>query len=197
MTEAERLATYLESDEGLSNTCNDAATLLRSQAAEIERLKSRCAIFKSLRDGQVKHVAEAFAERDALREELEVIKKQKPFGTVVEYRQNMVFHRWGESPYFDNAIGQWVVYTHPAPKQEPVGINGLTESETNATMSVIGLSAPKQEPNEWKEALLDGLAAHATDCPIGTPPREILAQIIAIAVAMATDPAIVYGGCYE
>jgi len=33
----------------------------------------------------------------------------------------------------------------PAPKQaEPVGINGLTEAETNATMSVMGLSKRNQ-----------------------------------------------------
>jgi len=34
----------------------------------------------------------------------------------------------------------------PKPKQEPVGFNGLTESETFATMSVAGLSEPEQEP---------------------------------------------------
>lgn len=42
---------------------------------------------------------------------------------------------------------------------EPVGINGLTESETNATMSVMGLSKPKKPTsyerkcfNDWKNS---------------------------------------------
>ena len=37
--------------------------------------------------------------------------------------------------------------------QEPVGINGLTEAETSASMSVMGLSKPAtkqaQEPETW------------------------------------------------
>jgi hypothetical protein len=43
--------------------------------------------------------------------------------------------------------------------QEPIGINGLTEAETSATMSVMGLSKPKPIPthlrsyyNDWRNA---------------------------------------------
>ena len=50
------------------------------------------------------------------------------------------------------------------------------------------LEAP--EANEWKEAMLDGLAAHATDMPVTATPREILAHIIKTAVVLATAPAI-------
>ncbi len=53
---------------------------------------------------------------------------------------------------------------HPAPKQaEPVGINGLTEAETNASMSVMGLSKPQaQEPVAW-EATTPGYIKYVTD----------------------------------
>jgi hypothetical protein len=39
------------------------------------------------------------------------------------------------------------LYTTPQPQQEPIGINGLTKTETNATASVFGL-AP-QPPKPW------------------------------------------------
>jgi hypothetical protein len=63
----------------------------------------------------------------SLRQAIAEAEKQEPFGTVVEYRNNFDFYRWGESPYFDNAISHWVVYTHPQLKREP-----LTDEQMNA-----------------------------------------------------------------
>ena len=41
--------------------------------------------------------------------------------------------------------------------------------------------------NEWKEAMLEGLAAHALDAPADMPPVLILNLIVGTAVAMALD----------
>jgi hypothetical protein len=50
---------------------------------------------------------------------------------------------------------------------------------------------PAVEPvNEWKEAVLDQLAAHGMDAPMSDSPAIILAKIIQMAVLQATDPAI-------
>jgi len=49
---------------------------------------------------------------------------------------------------------------------------------------------PSPEESEWKNAMLDGLAAYATDMPTTASPREILAHIVSTAVGMALDPAI-------
>lgn len=49
---------------------------------------------------------------------------------------------------------------------------------------------PAQQRNEWKEAVLDKLAEHCIDAPQDEPPASILSRIIAVAVQMATDPAI-------
>lgn len=46
------------------------------------------------------------------------------------------------------------------------------------------------EPNEWKEAILEQLAAHAIDAPVDMHPRDVLAKIIDMAVVMAKDSAI-------
>jgi len=51
-----------------------------------------------------------------------------------------------------------------------------------------GAAQPAQ--NEWKEAVLEQLAAHSIDAPVGVSPTVILAKIIHTAVMMATDPAI-------
>ena len=39
----------------------------------------------------------------------------------------------------------------PEPEQEPVMFNGLTEAETNASASVMGLTPPKRKPLTEKE----------------------------------------------
>jgi hypothetical protein len=44
--------------------------------------------------------------------------------------------------------------------------------------------------DSWKEAVLDKLAITCGDAPIGTPPADILDQIIRWHVAVATDPAV-------
>jgi hypothetical protein len=46
---------------------------------------------------------------------------------------------------------------------------------------------PVEQLNEWKEAMLNGLAEHAIDAPISESPRQILARIIDMAVTIATD----------
>lgn len=42
----------------------------------------------------------------------------------------------------------------------------------------------KSTVNEWREAVLDQLAVHCLDCPVDTPPREILRMIIEAAVTI-------------
>lgn len=44
--------------------------------------------------------------------------------------------------------------------------------------------------NEWKEAVIEQLAAHSMDAPVSDSPTVILAKIIHMAVLQATDPAI-------
>jgi len=48
--------------------------------------------------------------------------------------------------------------------QEPVGINGLTEAETSASMSVMGLSKPTQEPVEQRCQLCKYEYGHSIGC---------------------------------
>ena len=54
------------------------------------------------------------------------------------------------------------------------------------------LSAQAAQPaqNEWKEAVIEQLAAHSMDAPVSDSPTVILAKIIHMAVLQATDPAI-------
>jgi len=47
---------------------DEAADTIDALVAEVERLNARCGILKSLRDGQIKHVEAAFAERDTIAE---------------------------------------------------------------------------------------------------------------------------------
>ena len=46
------------------------------------------------------------------------------------------------------------------------------------------------QPSDWETAMLDGLAAHCIDTPVGTPPRDILAKIIAAAIEIDRDPLV-------
>lgn len=54
------------------------------------------------------------------------------------------------------------------------------------------LSAQAAQPaqNEWKEAVIEQLAAHSMDAPVSDSPTVILAKIIHMAVLQATDHAI-------
>ena len=53
-----------------------------------------------------------------------------------------------------------------------------------------GWQAAVEPVNEWKEAVLDTVAAYAMDFPVGTEPLVIVNQLIGMAVTMAKDPAI-------
>jgi len=79
MTEAERIAQELvEEIDGFPQATKleqEACNMIRSQAAEIDRLHSRCGILKSLRDGQIEHVAAAFQERDKALADIETAKE--------------------------------------------------------------------------------------------------------------------------
>ena len=46
------------------------------------------------------------------------------------------------------------------------------------------------EPNEWKEAMLDGLAHYSIDAPVDMSPVLILNLIVGTAIAMALDPEV-------
>lgn len=62
-----------------------------------------------------------------------------------------------------------------------------TDKTASASVSV---SASTQPSDEWKDALLDKLAITCQDAPIGTPPADILNQIISWHVMVAKDPAV-------
>jgi hypothetical protein len=70
-------------------------------------------------------------------------------------KQEPVLWQWKDSemvtPFDKTNVEGWTpLYTTPQPQQEPVGINGLTEKETNATASVFGLVKDAPQPQrEW------------------------------------------------
>lgn len=54
----------------------------------------------------------------------------------------------------------------------------------------VAAGASPAQPSDWETAMLDGLAAHCIDAPVGTPPRDILAKIIAAAIEIDRDPQV-------
>jgi len=110
MTEAERLAQLVESRSGCSDETKQAAALLRSQAAEIERLKAEIDNIKQVEfPRRLRNVTKPLiAERDALRAELEAIKKQEPVMVIGE----------NESLMCRTLPLGTKLYAHPAPKQD-------------------------------------------------------------------------------
>ena len=70
----------------------------------------------------------------------------------------------------------------------------LTDELSQARMHVATLIEQKDaivaQPNEWKEAVLDELAAHALDAPVSMSAREIVAILLETNSTMARDPAI-------
>jgi hypothetical protein len=76
--------------------------------------------------------------------------------------------------------------------QEPVGINGLTEAETSASMSVMGLSkpAPKQaEPIQPSSQKTLALAQEGIDLHDHNAPEYIIcAELIRLNKALSGAP---------
>lgn len=93
----------------------------------------------------------------ALRQAIEQQEKQEPVAWQVHpfdygFGYEGVYARTDRTELVESWKRKgWTVhplYTTPQPQQEPVGINGLTETQTNATASVFGLlntSQPKRE----------------------------------------------------
>ncbi len=77
---------------------------------------------------------------DKQREEFEAWAKSKHLDTNHKEKD-----AWGHeeySPHIESIWMRWQAAQAAQPAQ-PVGINGLTEAETSASMSVVGLSKPK------------------------------------------------------
>jgi hypothetical protein len=91
---------------------------------------------------------------DKQREEFEAwYVKTYPFASTMPGK----FERDG-GDYTDTTVNvawQAFQYAQAAQPARPVGINGLTEAETSASMSVVGLSKPKvaqpAQPTDWRE----------------------------------------------
>ncbi len=104
------------------------------------------------------------AERDRFAAELAEIRAQEP----VDY-QYLFGSPFGGDVWRDSA-SQW---------------NGNKPKASRALYA-----APVSQKNEWKEAVLEELAAHALDVHVDAPPRVILSEIISMSQKMARDPAI-------
>jgi hypothetical protein len=82
--------------------------------------------------------------------------------------------------------------TLPAQQAEPVGINGLTEAETSASMSVMGLSkpAPKQaEPVQTSSRKTLALAQEGIDLHDHNAPEYIIcAELVRLNKALSGAP---------
>jgi hypothetical protein len=56
--------------------------------------------------------------------------------------------------------------------------------------AILPFSCLQAEPTEWRDAVLDALAATGSDMPADTPPRDIIAAVIRTHVDIALDPAV-------
>lgn len=79
------------------------------------------------------------------------------------------------------AFSKWYDSVHGEPSYQET-------FEAGAAWQAAQAAQPAQ--NEWKEAVIEQLAAHSMDAPVSDSPTVILAKIIHMAVLQATDPAI-------
>lgn len=94
--------------------------------------------------------------------------------------------RWATYHHADSENGQDDVAEARATLQSAV-----EALESKPDGEHVLYAAPVQpKANEWKEAMLDGLASHAIDAPVDMPPHEVLAMILKMAVMIATDPQV-------
>ena len=86
-----------------------------------------------------------------------------------------------------------MTYKLPAPCRIPSygyqTIVGYTERQMREAYAE-GQQTAQPAQNEWKEAVLEQLAANSVDAPVSASPAVILEKIIHTACLMATDPSI-------
>ena len=57
-------------------------------------------------------------------------------------------------------------------------LSGKTEHDIEANDTIALLKQEVKELSQWKEAVLDALAVSCADCPVDTPPAQVIALIL-------------------
>lgn len=98
----------------------------------------------------------------------------------------------------DDIAAAWVAgyyhagYTHDGAYAVKTADDFAAEWATQPAHHLPEAGNMVQQPaqNEWKEAVIEQLAAHSMDAPVSDSPTVILEKIINMAVLQATDPGV-------